>query len=327
MSDINLNDIVSLSSLNRILKSFHNLTGFPVRATDRNAQIIAEIGTPEIYTNYICKMQAGQSRLDFVHNEITAQSASKNAPVTLAGVCGMNECAIPVVVNGECVGTVIAGPVFFSEPTASEMEKAATELFIDTQSFKASATKLKTVSRPVFDSNTAMLFSMVRALIEQYSASSAVMEQNKQLIESNKKFGEIQQILGKNANATASLIKQFDVLDKLTQEATTQLENTSETVKTIQNIALNTRILGFNASIEASRAKESGKGFGVIAQEVRSLADISKSSAEKIEEYISRITEIANEIRNTVLETREMGKMTSMNRSNMASILQNVSEK
>ena len=66
---------------------------------------------------------------------------------------------------------------------------------------------------------------------------------------------------------------------------------------------MNTRILGFNAYIEAARAKEYGKSFGVITQEIRDLADKSKESADKIEEAMSSIngftTQIDSQIRNT----------------------------
>ena len=69
---------------------------------------------------------------------------------------------------------------------------------------------------------------------------------------------------------------------------------------------MNTRILGFNASIEASRAKESGKGFGVIAQEVRSLADTSKSSADTIEQKIKSIGGFAAQIDKSAKESSEL---------------------
>ncbi|MCI7352128.1 MAG: methyl-accepting chemotaxis protein, partial [Ruminococcus sp.] len=65
-------------------------------------------------------------------------------------------------------------------------------------------------------------------------------------------------------------------------------------------------ILGFNASIEASRAKESGKGFGVIAQEVRNLADVSKASADKIEDTIKTILDFTSDINNNISELEEM---------------------
>lgn len=131
---------------------------------------------------------------------------------------------------------------------------------------------------------------------------------------------EAEKLIVENNEKVTKLTEDFNLLIKLSDTAKQQLENTSETVKVIQDIALNTRILGFNASIEASRAKESGKGFGVIAQEVRSLADVSKTSAEKIEEIIDSISDIANEIHATVNSTNETVK-TAFNNMNSMNVL------
>ena len=129
-------------------------------------------------------------------------------------------------------------------------------------------------------------------------------------------------MLETNERTVKNLTRKYDELNQLSDSATQKLENTTETVKVIQNIALNTRILGFYASIEASRAKESGKGFGVIAQEVRSLADVSKNSAEKIEEIIQSITETTSQIRTTIMETSNVVTQTFESMNNMTELLE-----
>ncbi|EKD11732.1 methyl-accepting chemotaxis protein [Limnospira platensis] len=70
----------------------------------------------------------------------------------------------------------------------------------------------------------------------------------------------------------------------------------------VSDLANQTNMLALNASVEAVRAGEHGKGFGVVASEIRKLADQSRKSAEKIG---SLITEIQNSTNSTVIVTEE----------------------
>ena len=63
-----------------------------------------------------------------------------------------------------------------------------------------------------------------------------------------------------------------------------------EIVNLIDNIAFRTNILALNASVEASKAGDAGRGFSVVAQEVRALATRSADSARRIAEIVSSST-------------------------------------
>lgn len=62
-----------------------------------------------------------------------------------------------------------------------------------------------------------------------------------------------------------------------------------EVTKTISYIAQQTNLLSLNATIEAARAGEAGRGFGVVAQEIRKLADGVASSSKNINETIYQV--------------------------------------
>lgn len=82
-------------------------------------------------------------------------------------------------------------------------------------------------------------------------------------------------------------------------EQTTQINKVSSLVSDLAN---QTNMLALNAAVEASRAGESGRGFKVVATEIRKLADASKKSAEKINTLINDIQAAMN---STVMVTDE----------------------
>jgi methyl-accepting chemotaxis protein len=88
-------------------------------------------------------------------------------------------------------------------------------------------------------------------------------------------------------------------------EQTGQIANISDLVS---NLANQTNMLALNAAVEAARAGDSGKGFSVVAGEIRKLADQSKSSAEKIGTLIADIQAAMN---STVMVTDEGTKTAS----------------
>lgn len=64
-------------------------------------------------------------------------------------------------------------------------------------------------------------------------------------------------------------------------------------VKEIANIAISTNLLAINAAIEAARAGAAGKGFAIVAEEVRRLSNQSNKAAKEIADRITRVTEQA----------------------------------
>jgi methyl-accepting chemotaxis protein len=74
-------------------------------------------------------------------------------------------------------------------------------------------------------------------------------------------------------------------------EQTSQIGHITEAVKDIAN---QTNLLALNAAVEATRAGEHGKGFTVVSQEIRKLAEQSKKSAEHISNLLENIQKVTN---------------------------------
>lgn len=84
---------------------------------------------------------------------------------------------------------------------------------------------------------------------------------------------------------TDSVTESAAVIEKLAERSM----EISQISDTISNIADQTNLLALNAAIEAARAGEAGRGFSVVAEEVRKLAEESGQAAQQIAELISTI--------------------------------------
>jgi methyl-accepting chemotaxis protein len=92
---------------------------------------------------------------------------------------------------------------------------------------------------------------------------------------------------------------------KMVAELERQSEEIGKIVHAVARIADQTNLLALNAAIEAARAGEHGKGFAVVADEVRNLAEMSEKSARGIQEVVN---EIQNQVKVVAVDTETAGK-------------------
>ncbi len=123
------------------------------------------------------------------------------------------------------------------------------------------------------------------------------------------KAKDAQDMAANGHNSVLEMIQSIDTLKLKVSGIAEQILRLSEKNSQISNIiglvselANETNMLALNAAVEAARAGENGKGFEVVAVEIRKLADESKKSALKIQEIISEIKKATD---STVMATEE----------------------
>lgn len=108
------------------------------------------------------------------------------------------------------------------------------------------------------------------------------------------------------------VIQQMDTIAHTTRDVSLAVDGVSKKsqeinhiVELITKIAAQTNLLALNAAIEAARAGENGRGFAVVSDEVRKLAEQSRQAAKEISSLVSAIQNESTRAVNTMAESRK----------------------
>ncbi|MGN7762871.1 methyl-accepting chemotaxis protein [Paenibacillus sp. 22594] len=155
----------------------------------------------------------------------------------------------------------------------------------------------KSSSIPIKDKNGAVVgvFTIGISLSNQETLSYAA---NSLAVTSEQISSTSEEIAG-TASELANTVSDLKVLG---QRVVEELHKTDEILDFIRKVADNSNLLGLNAAIEAAHAAEHGRGFGIVAQEIRKMSVSSASSAKDIAGILQMIKKNINEMDATLMD-------------------------
>lgn len=291
--EIKLEDVFDMDFLQSFQDSFARAAGMTAVTVDKDGKPVTR---PTDWSEFCMKYTRGTAegcrRCEQCDKNGGETAARTGKPAVYECHAGLMDFGAPILVDGQQIGSILGGQILNAPPDEDKFRAYAKEIGVDPDKYVEAVRKIQIMPRERLEHAAQTLFLMasffskmghyryqlrkmaasinetamqVSATMEELAASANDVNENQLAL--NKEIANVSEISGK--------INEFTNL--------------------IRDIAKQTRLLGLNASIEAARAGTAGAGFAVVSEEIGKLADSSRETVDKIQEFTNQIGESVNE--------------------------------
>ncbi len=158
--------------------------------------------------------------------------------------------------------------------------------------------------------------------------SESLVNNSHNALASNEKVKEITDLFSVQFQSTndsmRNLVDKIDIAFKSIQQLQQESGKITNILDVINGVAEQTNLLALNAAIEAARAGEAGRGFAVVADEVRALAAKTRESTEMIMAVISSLSNSSEHAVASMTSGQELTKETAQKSTELVEYLNNI---
>ena len=303
---LEIKDVIDIKVLQKFQDNFSTSMNIATITSDKDGHPITK---PSCFTSfcmeYTHSTKTGDSRCASSRKKGAQEALRTGKPSVYTCHAGLTDFLAPILINGQLIGIISGGQVLTSPPNELEFRKAAGEIGVDEEGYVLAVKNIHVLKHENIKAAADVLYLMANTLCKtgyeqlKLSNMSQILSDNFTQISAT-----MEELSASSVNVTNNqhnLSEEILNVKKISVEINTILDS-------IKSIADETKMLGLNAAIEAARAGDAGRGFGVVATEIRSLSKDSRETAIKIANLTVKIQESVDktiETSQSTLETTE----------------------
>ncbi len=256
---MNIKDFTDMEQFERIMSNWAEATGLATVAVGADGKYISECYN---FTDFCIKLTRGSSK-----GCARCEKCDREGEGVYHCHAGLIDFGLPLIVNGEKVGSVIGGQVLPESPDDEKFRQVARDIGVDEDQYIDALHRVNVRTESAIKASAVLLGEVLNNFINAEYAKKV----NCVIIDK----------LSNGVTSTHALVEQITVK--------------TEELKGLQN---KQKILALNASIEAARAGGGqGAGFAVVAKEVGKLSEQSTLVNKDIEDIVRKISQAVDAMR------------------------------